>query len=62
MEITVRIFDEHGNTIEDSDLVEDAIQLFFDKCGERAISIEAGIEKLQWAIIELADRLERQEN
>jgi hypothetical protein len=53
-------------------LVEDAIQLFFDKCGERAISIEAGIEKLQWvsdlmvvdhkAIIELADRLERQEN
>jgi hypothetical protein len=36
-----------------------AIQLFFDKCGERAISIESGIEKLQWAIIELADRLER---
>jgi len=35
----------------DGDLIEDAIQLFFDKCGERAISIESGIEKLQWAII-----------
>ncbi len=66
VDVTVRIlgkFDtatpatKNGDAIEDSDLVEDAIQLFFDKCERLGITYNEGIEKLHWAIIKTADKL-----
>lgn len=57
VDVAVNIFDDNGDAIDGSDLIEDAIQSFFDNCDNIGIDYDEAIEKLHWIIVEFVDRL-----